>query len=43
VVNQVVVPEDLARPAREALTRMLEISRQAESAARPLAAPGKVR
>jgi quinolinate synthase len=42
VVNQVVVPEDLAGPAREALTRMLEISRQAESAARPLAAPGKL-
>ncbi len=43
VVNQVVVPEELKRPAREALTRMLEISRRAESAPSPLAVPVKVR
>jgi quinolinate synthase len=38
VVNEVVVPEDVARPAREALKRMLEISRGVEAAPAPLAA-----
>ncbi len=43
VVNRVTVPEALAAPAREALTRMLEISRQAETALPALAVQEKVR
>ncbi|MBZ5637873.1 MAG: quinolinate synthase NadA [Acidobacteriia bacterium] len=43
IINEVEVPEDIARPARVALTRMLEISRRAETAPAPLAVDGGIR
>jgi quinolinate synthase len=43
VVNEIEVSEDIAGPARDALTRMLEISRDAETTARRLAVSRDVR
>jgi quinolinate synthase len=43
IVNEIVVPERLAEPARRALTRMLEISERAESAPTSMAAEHRVR